>query len=426
MVIAMGQESLAINGGPKVRTTPWTSRHLFGEEEKQAVAALFEKAMEKGDSWLGYNGPQEEAYCREFAEFLGGGFADGVNSGTNALYVALRALELPPYSEVIVPAVTDPGGIMPVPLANLIPVPADCVPGSYNIGVEQIAARLTERTCAIIVAHIAGIPADMDPILELAAAKDLPVIEDCAQAHGATYKGRLVGTFGKVAVFSTMFGKHHATGGQGGVVYTRDENLYWRIRRHADRGKPFGIEEANGNVVAALNCNMDELHATIGRVQLRKLPAIVQRRREIARHVDEGCRRSLQTVRLLTGLPGCEPVYWFLLFYVDLDRLDVPKHRFVQALQAEGIPAGEGYWAVPASFDWWKDRAVFGRSRLPWSSPLYRGNPDQDYPLPNIQATDATHFVVSFHEAWSNQDVLDLLTALQKVEKAYLKERGEV
>lgn len=426
MTTATKQETLAINGGPQVRITPWTPRHLFGEEEKQAVVALFEEAKEKGDIILGYNGSQEEAYCREFAQFLGGGFADGVNSGTNALYVAMRALELPPFSEVIVPAVTDPGGVMPVPLMNLIPVPADCAPSSYNIGAEQIAARLTEHTSAIIVAHIAGIPADMDPILELAATQNLPVIEDCSQAHGATYKGRPVGTFGKVAVFSTMFGKHHATGGQGGIVFTHDENLYWRIRRHADRGKPFGLEGANENIVAALNCNMDELHAAIGRVQLRKLPEIVRRRRETACRIEEECRKSLQTVRLLTAPPNSEPVYWFLLFHLDLGRLSVPKQAFVQALQAEGIPAGSGYWAVPSSFEWWKNRAVFGMSGLPWSSPLYKGNPEQEYPLPNIRATDACHFVVSLHEAWTDQDISDLLTALQKVENAYLIERREV
>ncbi|HXG23919.1 MAG TPA: hypothetical protein VNJ09_05135, partial [Chthonomonadales bacterium] len=151
----------------------------------------------------------------------------------------------------------------------------------------------------------------------------------------------------------------------------------------------------------------------------------VRRRRETARRIEEGCRRSLQTVRLLTASPNSEPVYWFLLFHLDLSRLSVPKQAFVQALQAEGIPAGSGYWAVPISFEWWKNRAVFGTSGLPWSSPLYKGNPDREYPLPNIRATDACHFVVSFHEAWTDQDISDLLTALQKVENAYLTERRE-
>ncbi len=201
---------LAIQGGDKVRTTPWPVRRLFGQQEKNAVMELFDRAIKEGSHLLGYNGEQEQQYCKDFADYLGGGYADGVNSGTNALYVALRSLDLEPGSEVIMPPITDPGGMMPVPLDHCIPVVADSVPGSYNTGAEQIAARLTERTRAIIVAHISGIPVDMDPVLELAKRHGIPVIEDCAQAHGATYKGRIVGSLGDVSAFSTMFGKHHA------------------------------------------------------------------------------------------------------------------------------------------------------------------------------------------------------------------------
>lgn len=193
-------KKLAVDGGAPLRTAPMPQRALFGQEEKDAVLALFEEAMCDGCSVLGYNGPQEENYCREFSEYMGGGFTDGVNSGTNAVYVALRALELEPFSEVIVPAVTDVGGISPVVLCNCIPVVADCAAGSYNIGAAEIEARLTEHTSAIIVAHIAGIPADMDPIMDLASRRGIPVLEDCAQAHGAAYKGRTVGTIGNIAV----------------------------------------------------------------------------------------------------------------------------------------------------------------------------------------------------------------------------------
>ena len=120
-------DRLAINGGEKVRRTPLPARGLFGEEEKRAAVALFDKAIATGNAFS-YNGEEEEAYCKEFAEFLGGGYADGVNSGTSAIYVALRALDIEPFTEVIVPPVTDPGGVMPVPLANCIPVVADGAP----------------------------------------------------------------------------------------------------------------------------------------------------------------------------------------------------------------------------------------------------------------------------------------------------------
>ena len=128
---------LAIDGGPRAFDRPFPPRHLFGQEEKEAAMALFDKAIETGVP-MHYNGAEEEAYCAEFAHFMGGGFCDAVNSGASAIYVALRALEIPPFTEVIVPAITDAGGAMPVALMNCIPVVADTNLHSYNVGPEQV------------------------------------------------------------------------------------------------------------------------------------------------------------------------------------------------------------------------------------------------------------------------------------------------
>ena len=391
---------------------------------------LFDEAIAKGSHLLGYNGPQEEAYCKEFAEMLGGGFADGVNSGTNAVYVALRALELEPYSEVIVPPISDPGGIMPVALCNLIPVPADSVPGSFNTSAEQIATRITPRTRAILIAHISGIPVDMDPVMELARKHKLPVIEDCAQCHGAKYQGRQLGCLGDIAAFSTMFGKHHATGGQGGVVFTKGEQLFWKVRQHADRGKPFGVSlsgtagagvgaaaSAGRNLLAALNSNMDELHACIGRVQLKKLPEFVRLRREFARQVEEGCRQ-LKGVRMLGDPPRGEGSYWFLFFRFDANAYRVDKATFVKALVAEGLPFDPSYLYIPTRQPWAVNRHVFGdgAAGLPWTA---AGVSNVAPPLPNAEAADSAHFRICTHEGWGKSEAMDLLAALKKVEGAY-------
>jgi dTDP-4-amino-4,6-dideoxygalactose transaminase len=408
---------LAIDGGMKVRTTPFPKRHLFDEQEKQAVLSLFDRAIESGDAF-GYNGPEEQAYESEFAAYTGGGYADLVNSGTAALYVALGALELKVAGEVIVPPITDPGGVMPVALLNQVPVVADAQPGSFNAGPEQIEAVLTPHTRAIIVAHIAGEPADMDPILKLARDRNIPVIEDCAQAHGARYKGRPVGTMGTLGIFSTMSGKHHATGAQGGVVFTQDEDLYWRVKRFADRGKPFNTE-ATSNLRAGLNLNGNDLAAAIGRVQLRKLPSILQRRREIAMQIGEGIA-GLKAVSVGWQVPDTEGVYWFMRVHVDTSKLKVDKDTFAKAVAAEGIPVTPSYRHIPAEAVWFCERRVFGDSDYPWGLPAYEGNRTAEFPCPNAVAAVTSHFVLSLHENYGRQEVEDIVRTLAKVEKAYL------
>jgi dTDP-4-amino-4,6-dideoxygalactose transaminase len=193
-------EKLAIDGGKPVRTEPMPPRRLIGEAEKAAAMRVFDEAIASGNAF-GYNGPNEAQYEKDFVELMGGGFADGVSSGTNAVYSALGGLQIDALSEVIVPPITDPGGVMPVPLLGCVPVVADSDPRSFNTSAEQIEAVITDRTRAVIVAHIVGEPVDMDPVMELAARHNLYVIEDCAQSHGAMYKGRPVGSLGHIAAF---------------------------------------------------------------------------------------------------------------------------------------------------------------------------------------------------------------------------------
>ena len=416
---ADAMKELAINGGEKVRAEPWPPRRLFAEEEKQAAMDLFDASIASGGAF-GYNGEVEEAYCNEFAGFMGGGYADAVNSGTTAIYVALRALDLAPFTEIIVPPVTDMGGVMPVPLINCIPIPADTAPGSYNCGPEQIEERITERTSAIIAAHIAGQPVDMDPVIEIARAKGIPVIEDCAQAHGATYKGRLVGTIGDIAAFSTMSGKHHATGGQGGVVFTKSEDLYWGSRRASDRGKPFGLVNTPFNVTCSLNLNLNDLSAAIGRVQLKKLPKIVEGCRRSAREIAERCK-TLSAVEVDLGLPNTEGAFWFLVFRLDLDKVECDVDTFVSALGAEGLPFAARYTRPFTEHDWFKNRAVFGTSGYPWTCPLYNGDPDQEYLLPNMEQAHASLFRIKVHEGLTSKEADDVFKALSKAEAAFLK-----
>lgn len=396
------------------------ARSHFGEEEKAAVVALMDTAIAAGTA-PGYNGYEEETYCAEFSDFMGGGLTDAVSSGTAGIYAALRALDPEPFTEVIVGAITDPGGLMPVPLLNLVPVIADTAPGSFNTGPDQIRALVSPRTSAIIVPHIAGEPADVAGIVELAHERGIPVIEDCSQAHAATLHGRPVGTFGELSVFSTMFGKHHSSGGQGGLVFTRDEALYRSVRRASDRGKPFFLPTGSTNVIASLNLNLSDLAAAMGRVQLRKLPHTVRRRREIVAKLALGLQ-SLHSVSIPVTIAGAQPSYWFLrLQYHGVPgAIPVDKATFCAALGAAGLPVVTDYSAaLPHTMDWFINRRVFGTSGYPWASPAYQGDPDQQFACPNAREAIASHFNVMIHEAWSDQDVEQAIAIIKDVEAMF-------
>jgi dTDP-4-amino-4,6-dideoxygalactose transaminase len=413
----MRMSNLAIAGGPKVRQTPFPARGLIGPEERAAALALFDQAIASGNAF-GYGGPAEQQYDQDFAAYLGGGFADAVNSGTNAVYCALGALQLDALSEVIVPPITDPGGIMPVALLGLVPVVADADVRSYNTCAEQIAPLITERTRAIMVAHIAGDAVDLDPVLALARRHRLYVVEDCAQAHGTLYKGRLAGTFGDIAAFSTMFGKHHCTGGQGGIVFTRNETLHWQGRRFADRGKPFNLAAAGGNVVAGLNCNLNDLSAVIGSAQVKKLPGIIAGRVRVGNAI-RAALADHPAVQVGWQVPDSQSSFWFLRLVFRPEAVRVDKATYCQALAAEGIPVNPSYRAIPAEFPWFRDRKVFGNSGFPWTCSDYRGPREPQARIANaIQAVE-THFNIAIQENYGEREIADIVTAVRKVASAY-------
>ncbi|MCK4283645.1 MAG: DegT/DnrJ/EryC1/StrS family aminotransferase [Candidatus Brocadiae bacterium] len=411
-------QKLAIDGGAPVRSEPMPRRGLMTEEEKAAVVKLFDEAIAAGTAF-GYSGPCERQYEEDFVEFMGGGFADGVNSGSNAVYCALGALQLDALSEVIVPAITDPGGIMPIALLGCVPVVADADPRSYNTSAEQIEPLITERTRAIIVPHIVGEPVDMDPVIELARRHDLYVVEDCAQSHGARYKGRPVGTISDIAASSTMFGKHFTTGGQGGIVYTQNEELHWQGRRFADRGKPFNLE-ARGNVVAGLNCNLNEIGSAIGSVQVKRLPQMLENRRKVGEAVKEALK-DRPAVSVGWQVPETECTYWYLRITLNLDAVRVDMATFQKALSAEGVSSLHGYPTAPCTFPWFANKAVFGKSGFPWDCSDYAGPKEPVSRTENVMKVFNENFCVNMHESYGRQEADDIIAALLKVENAYLK-----
>jgi dTDP-4-amino-4,6-dideoxygalactose transaminase len=388
-----------------------------GTEEREAVLALLDREMEQGGGFDRYGGTEVDAFEAEFAAHVGTTFATATSSGTAAIHSALAALRLEPYSEVISPPITDPGAVMPIVWQGCVPVFADVDPDTFNLDPRSVTARVTERTRAIIVTHLAGQPADIEPILAIAREHRLTVIEDCAQAHDASYRGRLVGGIGHVGAFSLMSGKHTVAGGQGGMVVTNDEDIYWNAKRFADRGKPFNSTEPR-NLFLGLNYRMTELGATIGRVQLRKLPGKVQRRSELVAQLKDRIA-DIGSVRVGSVIERAESSYWFLFLKVDESRLTVSKDRFAEAVKAEGLPAAASYDHMVYDAPWLRDRHTFGSSGYPLNQ-MSSVQPDGDAELcPNGRLAIRSHMLVFLHEGWTEREIDDLALALRKVERAY-------
>ena len=415
--------ALPINGGEKAIKQKMPARFHFGQEEKDACNRVMDQAIAAGVA-PGYSGKEEDALCAEFAELLGGGYADAVNSGTTAVYVALRACDIQPFTEVIVGPVTDPGGMMPIVMMNCIPVVADAKKDSFNVSLESIKERVTPYPSAIVVPHIAGEPADIEAIVAFAHSRGIRVVEDCAQAHGATIHGKMVGTFGDCAAFSMMFGKHTCCGGQGGLVFTKEYDTYLRARHASDRGKPFGVADANGNVVASLNFNMDEMHCAIGRVQIQKMYPIAQRRNHFVTQLMEGIR-DVKAVRFAKIPEGAVSSYWFLCLYFDDLAVTCDKATFSAALEAEGVPLTTSYGGNPYIFQWYPLRRVFGNSGYPWAAPEYKGDRNKTYTMDDLPvcAENKQNIIrLLINESWDNPEIIDgVVKAFHKVWEAYKK-----
>ncbi len=420
----MSEKLLAINGGEKSIKTPFPARHHFGAEEKAACNRILDEAIEKGVA-PGYNGPDRALLGQEFAKMLGGGYVEPVNSGTTSVYVALRSQPIQPFTEIICPPVTDPGGLMPVVMMNCIPIIADAIPGSFNISFEGVKKAYSERTSAIVVAHIGGEPCeDIEKICEFAKEKGLYVIEDCAQAHGTRFNGKAIGTFGDASGFSMMFGKHTCAGGQGGLVWTRTEESYYRARQAADRGKPYGVSDLSGNVCASLNYNMDDIHAAIARVQIQKQFPIAAQRREVVAKL----KKALADVPAISFTPiseKSEPSFWYLRTLFNPDAVRVDKDTFCNALEAEGIVLFKYYFtALPYTTAWYQESRVFGDSGYPWAAPEYKGDKNKRYTLkdlPVIKKNLDDTFIIYPVESWTDKNIEEVANAFKKVYEAYKK-----
>ncbi|GAA2034917.1 DegT/DnrJ/EryC1/StrS family aminotransferase [Catenulispora yoronensis] len=269
------------------------ARPVTGDEEIEAVV----RVMRSG---ILTNGPEVKGFEDDFAELVGGRLCVAVNSGTSALHLSLLALGVKPGDEVIVPSFTFAATANVVAVIGAVPVFVDIEPGSFCLDPAAVEAAITDKTVAIIPVHLYGHPADMDRILPIARAHNLKVVEDAAQAVGASLDGRPVGTFGDTACFSFYPTKNsHAI--EGGMIVTADEGLARTLRLLRSQGSLVAYQ----NEIAGLNNRLSDVHAAVGRVQLAKLPAWTKQRQENAKFFDA----HLSGVGVPPVAAGAEHVY---------------------------------------------------------------------------------------------------------------------
>ncbi len=298
-----------------------------------------------------WTGTEAREFEQEYAEYLGMKHAIALHNGTLALELALYAFDIGPGDEVITTSRTFIASASAAVMRGCVPVIADVDTDSGNITAETIRPLITERTRAIIPVHLAGWPCDMDPIMDLAREHDLIVIEDCAQAHGALYKGRPVGSIGHAGAFSFCQDKIMTTGGEGGLLALNDTEVWKKAWAYKDHGKSYDAvynrEHAPGfrwlHESFGTNWRMLEVQAAIGRIQLRKLPGWTAQRQANAAVLHGRLSRHPQ---LRCPLPDSQHVHAYYKYYVYLNPEQLAggwnRDRIMNAITAQGVPCFSG------------------------------------------------------------------------------------
>ncbi|WP_281648204.1 DegT/DnrJ/EryC1/StrS aminotransferase family protein [Parendozoicomonas sp. Alg238-R29] len=323
--------------------SPWPS---FTEEEASAVSKTL--LSNKVNYWTGTQGREFE---KEFAHYTESEYAIAVANGTLALDLALKALDIKAGDEVIVTSRTFLASASSIVTAGARPVFADVDATTQNITAESITAVLTPNTKAILCVHLAGWPCDMDSIMELAKAHNLYVIEDCAQAHGAKYKGRSVGSIGHISAWSFCQDKIMTTGGEGGMVTTNDKTLWDKMWSYKDHGKsydavyntqhPPGFRWVHNSF--GTNWRLTEMQSAIGRIQLKRMPEWTKKRQANAAAISEACQQ-FPALRVPEVPSDIEHACYKHYVFVKPEQLKEGwnRDRIVNEIVVRGVPCFQG------------------------------------------------------------------------------------
>jgi len=423
----MASEKKVMNG-PGIAEEGFPMWPQFAEETFKDVLEPLKSG--KVNYWTGPKGMEFE---KAFADWVGAKMAIACTNGTAALHIAVSSLGIGPGDEVIVPSYSFIASSFSVVQAGAIPVFAD-VTEDHTIDPKGIEKLITPRTKAIIVVHLYGVVADMDPILEIARKHNLKVIEDCAQCIGGEYKGTKAGVIGDVGCFSFCQSKHFTTGGEGGMVVTKDEDLGWECRSFRDHGYDvktrmnlLELEETLPYIHnrVGFNYRMTEIQAIIGINELKRFDSWnLARRRKYAKMYDEA----------FIGLDGIKAVpvntderknaYWWYPILLDIDKLDCDAPQFVKYLQKEGIPCYGILWPEAYEEKAYKEHNGFGTAKFPFRSKEYTDPKSVEYDkafCPTANKLRKETFSLFLHPSWEEHHIQRCIDGVKKVLDAHKK-----
>ena len=425
---AVPDEKLAIYGGEPVRTKPFGSMWIFGEEERRHLTEVMDRAPKEWRSRFKVN-----EFAAAFAERHGVEYAIPTDSGTGGLHAAIAAINPNPGDEIVTTPISDVGTVLGIIAQNAIPIFADMNPDTFNIDPADVERKITERTRAILIVHLFGNPCDMDEIMDIGRRHGLPVIEDCSQAHLAEYKGGLVGTIGDIAAYS--LGGKALTTDQGGMVITNNPELARRAVGFTRKGSEMdeNLEEmlgptsfrwgsARGYAFLGTQSPMTDLEAAVGLAQLGRWDEATETRRMVAAMIDEALY-ELPGIHVQQIRPGNRSSYYVYGYRIDEEEAGVSTEQFAEAVKAEGIPDCNGAYirGMPLyKYPLFAEEQTYGDSRYPFVDE--QGNRRVDYRnlhLPNIDRVLPNTGTILFRNTYTEEDGRDIARALRKVALHY-------
>ncbi len=406
MAQAAEPSKLAIEGGEKAVKAAIADEPRWGDVERAQLDAMLEQK-----SLFYWQGPQTKLLAERFQQFCPLKYVQTCSSGTAALHIAVAAAGIGLGDEVITSPVTDIGTVIGILYQQAVPVFADLGAGTCNLDVADVERRITPKTKAIIAVHLTGNPCDLDALKKLADRHNLILIEDCAQAWGAKYRGRPIGTIGHIACFSLQNSKH-ITCGDGGVVASSDERFGPLLQKFGDKGG--NRVKWGGHEAFATNYRMSEPQAAVAAAQLTRLEEIVAKRARLGNLLTEKIADAPGVVPHQVH-PEDRAVYWFYFFRV---RPEV-RSQFTRALVTEGARVSGGYIKLPLYGEPVFQQHAFFAGRWPVKEMGLSAMDFSKHKCPEAEAILASMIRVTINENMSEEYILGVANAIQKVARHY-------